>query len=54
MVAFTAEYESGELELDKSELRDGGWYSPNDLPVISGKPSISRELIDWFVESYKD
>lgn len=52
MIAFTAKYDGGELKLDKSELRDGGWYSHNNLPVISGKPSISRQLIDWFVEKH--
>jgi len=54
MIAFTADYDGGELKLDNSELRDGGWYSPDNLPEISGKPSISRELIDWFIETHKD
>jgi NAD+ diphosphatase len=52
MIAFTAEYAGGELNLDKSELRDGGWFSADDLPVISRKPSIARQLIDWFVNKH--
>lgn len=53
MIAFTAEYAEGELKLDNLELTDGGWFSPDDMPEISRKPSISRQLIDWFVETYK-
>jgi NAD+ diphosphatase len=54
MIGFTAEYAGGELQLDNTELKDGGWYSANDLPpVIARKPSIARQLIDWFVDRYR-
>lgn len=46
MVGFTAEYESGDLELQKSELGGGGWFKKNALPEIPGKASIARQLID--------
>lgn len=53
MIGYTAEYAGGELKLDETELRDGGWYSPDNLPeFIARKPSIARQLIDWFVEKY--
>lgn len=49
MLGFTAEYESGELVLDKTELSDAKWFSVKELPQVPGKLSISRSLIDWFV-----
>jgi len=52
MVAFTAEYESGEIMVDNNEILTASWFKPNDLPAIPGKNSISRGLIDWFVEKY--
>lgn len=50
MVAFTADYESGELTIDKTELEDAGWYRYDQLP---GRPStrisIGSRLIEDFV-----
>jgi NAD+ diphosphatase len=46
MVGFTAEYESGELAIQRSELNKGGWYSLRNLPPIPGKVSLARQLID--------
>lgn len=50
MVAFTAEYESGELTVDKTELEHAGWYRYDQLP---GRPStrisISNQLIEDFI-----
>lgn len=46
MVGFTAEYNSGELHLQTSELRKGGWFRHDQLPEIPGKVSLARQLID--------
>lgn len=46
MVGFTAEYESGELSLQHSELRKGGWFRRDNLPTIPGNVSLARRLID--------
>lgn len=51
MVAFTAEYLSGEIVIDSEELMDAGWFTPENLPPIPEKISIARRLIDWFVEN---
>jgi NAD+ diphosphatase len=51
MIGFTAEYESGEIKIDKTEIAAAGWFSPDKLPTIPGKISIARKLIDWFVET---
>jgi NAD+ diphosphatase len=50
MVGFTAEYESGEISVDKNELVKAKWFSVSELPRIPGKISIARELIDWFIK----
>lgn len=51
MVGFTAEYDGGEIALQRSELADGGWFRREDLPPIPGKMSLARRLIDdWLGE----
>lgn len=52
MIGFTAEYESGELRLQLTELNKGGWFSPENLPAIPGKVSLARQLIDNWLESF--
>jgi len=51
MVAFTAEYESGRISEDKSEIGHAGWFSADSLPDIPDKVSIARQLIDWFSDT---
>ncbi|MGO9139257.1 MAG: NAD(+) diphosphatase [Syntrophales bacterium] len=51
MIGFTAEYESGEIKIDETEIADAGWFAPEKLPTIPGKISIARALIDWFVDT---
>ena len=47
MIAFTAEYASGELVLDPGEIAAARWFGPGDpLPELSPRQSISRALID--------
>lgn len=53
MVGFTAEWESGEIEVDRSELKEAEWFSPQDLPRLPYSISIARRLIDWFSETYR-
>lgn len=51
MVGFQAEYESGEIKLQRSELGAGGWYKRDSMPNIPDKLSIARKLIDhWLAE----
>lgn len=50
MIAFTAEYASGELLLNHNEIEDAGWYQSDNIP---GRPSssvsIARKLIEYFI-----
>jgi NAD+ diphosphatase len=53
MVAFKAEYESGELNPDGDEILSANWFAPDELPMIPGEWSIARKLINSFVDEYK-
>ena len=47
MVGFTAEYDSGELQLQRSELGGGGWFRKDSLPTeIPNRSSLTRWLLD--------
>ena len=51
MIAFTAEWESGEIVVDPSELSDAKWFAADALPLIPPRLSIARQLIDaWTSE----
>lgn len=50
MIGFTAEYKSGEIQPDGFEIEDAEWFSAEKLPSLPGKISISRKLIDHFLE----
>lgn len=50
MIAFTADYASGELRIDRKEIEDACWFSSHDLPQIPPKISIARRLIDDFLQ----
>ncbi len=51
MLAFHAEYESGEIKFADGELTDGGFFSSESLPLLPPPPSIARRLIDeWLSE----
>lgn len=54
MLAFTAEYESGEIKIDEKEILDAGWFSADDLPMLPSSYSIAHRLILNFVEKTKD
>lgn len=54
MVGFTAEWDGGELQLQESELRKGGWFTRETLPNIPGKVSLARKLIDSWLASIQN
>jgi len=50
MLGFTARYAGGEIAVDPQELADAQWFSHDNLPLLPGKLSIARRLIDdWLV-----
>jgi NAD+ diphosphatase len=47
MIAFNADWASGEIQIDPAEIEDAKWFNVNNLPaVLPGKISISRRLLD--------
>ena len=52
MIGFTAQYESGEIQIDGEEIVEARWFRADRLPKIPGKLSIARQLIDWFVAKH--
>jgi NAD+ diphosphatase len=52
MLGFTAEWASGEIVADLSEIADAAWFAPEALPPIPPRLSIARELIDDFVRRH--
>jgi NAD+ diphosphatase len=53
MIGFTARYHSGEITVDGHEIAQACWFSPSEFPFIPPKGSISRRLIDQFVDLHK-
>lgn len=49
MVGFVAEYASGRLTLEPTEIEAADWFHKTTLPPVPGELSIARKLIDWFV-----
>ena len=45
MLGFTAEYESGEIHVQESELQRAAWFPRNNCPATPPKGSIAYRLI---------
>lgn len=52
MVGYMAEYESGDIHLQRSELSRGAWFRYDNLPHIPAELSIARKIIDKWLEGY--
>lgn len=46
MVAFTAEYAEGEINIDNHELKSADWFRYDQLPLIPEPGTIARRLIE--------
>lgn len=46
MMAFLADYDSGDIRVDDFELSSAGWFSANELPAVAPKGTIARALIE--------
>lgn len=51
MLGFTADYESGEIKLQKEELAAADFFDREHLPLLPDKTSISRKLIDDWINN---
>lgn len=52
MIGFTADYDSGEIEVDGKEIIDAQWFGAEDLFQVPSPMSIAGELIQWYLEKY--
>ncbi|MDD5706808.1 MAG: NAD(+) diphosphatase [Kiritimatiellae bacterium] len=50
MIGFTAEYAAGELRPDGAEIGEAGWFRRGHLPPIPHPISISRQLIEAYIQ----
>jgi NAD+ diphosphatase len=48
MIAFTAEYASGEIRVDPTEIVDAQWFTVGTFPRLPDPITVARRLIDWF------
>lgn len=53
MLGYHAEFESGELVLDKDELEAGGWFRIDQLPELPPMFTLSRQLIEQYIARKK-
>ncbi len=51
MVGFIADYDSGEIEVQETELRSAQFYHKDSLPELPKKLSLARKMIDWWLET---
>jgi len=49
MIAFTADWKSGEIRVDPLEIESAQWFNVRSLPPLPQPISISRRLIDAVV-----
>lgn len=50
MLAFIADYKSGDIVIDPDEIAEANWYHVNDLPTVPAAAiSVAGELIQHYV-----
>lgn len=49
MLGFIAEYDSGEIQIDATEIEDAQWFSIKKLPQLPKPISLSRQMIDKYL-----
>lgn len=55
MLAFRADYASGEIRIDHTEIENAGWYDIDHLPARTASSiSVARKLIDHFIAEQRD
>lgn len=54
MVGFTANWQSGDICIDPTEILEARWFSYDDLPLIPNANTIAGQLIRTFVRQQKN
>lgn len=50
MMGFSARYKKGEISFADGELTSGRFFTRESLPVLPTPPSLSRKIIDMWIE----
>lgn len=50
MVGYLADYDSGTIQPDYTELADVKWFSPQELPLVAPEGTIARALIEQTIQ----
>jgi NAD+ diphosphatase len=50
MLGFYAEWASGDIVIDPSEIVDAKWFHVDDLPPFPGSMSIASQLINGYIK----
>lgn len=50
MIGFHAEFNAGQIKVDGVEISEAGWFKLDQLPRIPPVGSISRQLIENYIE----
>ncbi len=53
MMAFIADYDSGEIDVDKIEIIEAGWFQADHLPFIPSTDSVAGKMIRWFRDQHE-
>jgi len=51
MVGFTCRYAGGEIRLDDEELAHAAWFTRDNLPALPPPVSLSRQMIDRWIDA---
>jgi NAD+ diphosphatase len=51
MLGFFADYESGDIVCEPTEIADAQWFHPSDLPMIPPPSSVAGQLIKQHINS---
>lgn len=51
MLGFHADYVSGEIKIQESEIAEACWFHKNDLPILPPSGTISHQLIHEWLSS---
>jgi NAD+ diphosphatase len=49
MLAYTCDYESGDIKVDGSEIVDAKWFDLDKLPNVPPKSTLSGRLISFCI-----
>jgi NAD+ diphosphatase len=52
MIGLIGDFKAGTISPDGEEITDARWFSPDALPNLPGPGSISRKIIDWYIEHH--